>query len=72
MRLDKYLDCRSSLEAYLWTDNVILDDNSGFNLYVIPIIYHMITTLDNKIQGRLTNSLVEGVKKKVIEFLDDY
>ena len=32
----------------------------------------MITTLDNKIQGRLTNSLVEGVKKKVIEFLDDY
>jgi len=66
------LDCRSSLEAILWTDNVILDDNSGFNLYVVSIIYHMITTLDNKIQGRLTDGLVEGVKKRVIEFLDDY
>ena len=32
----------------------------------------MIITLDDKVQGRLTNGLVEEVKERVIEFLNDY
>ena len=72
MRLGKYLDCRPSLEAYPQIDNVILDDNLGLNLYIISTVYHIIVTLDNKIQERLNNSLAEEVKERVIRFLDDY
>jgi len=45
MGLDKYLDCRSSLEAYLWMDNLTLDDDFGLNLYVISTTYHIIVIL---------------------------
>jgi len=38
VRLGKYLGCRSSLEAYLWIGNMILDDNFGLNLYIMPIV----------------------------------
>jgi len=37
MRLDKYLSCRSSLEAYSWISNMILDDDLGLNLYVVAL-----------------------------------
>ena len=35
MSLDKYLDCRSSLEAYSWMGNVTLDNNLDLNLYIV-------------------------------------
>jgi len=32
MSLDKHLDCRSSLEAYLEMNNMTLNDNLGLNV----------------------------------------
>jgi len=33
--LGKYLRCESSLEAYSWMDNIILEDNLGLNLCIV-------------------------------------
>jgi len=40
--LDKYLDCRSNLEAYLWMNNVISDNNLDLNLYIVLTIYYVV------------------------------
>ena len=47
MRL-RYLDYKSSLEAYSQIDNVILDDDSDFNLYIVFIIYYIVIVLNIK------------------------
>jgi len=48
MRLGRYLGYGSSLEAYLWIDNIISDDNLGLNLYIIYTVYYKIITLDGQ------------------------
>ena len=48
IKLDKYLSCRSSLEAYPQIGNMILNNNLGLNLYVVLTIYYMIVILDQK------------------------
>jgi len=49
MRLDKYPGCRSSLEAYLWINNMISDNNLGLNLCIMPIVCYVVVILNNEI-----------------------
>ena len=49
MRLDKYPGCRSSLEAYLWINNMISDNNLGLNLCIMPIVCYIVVILNNEI-----------------------
>ena len=74
IRLGKYLEYGSSLEAYLWIDNMTLDDNLSLNLYIVPITCYVIIILDGQEEVRseflvrevLENSqliLVGGVKE---------
>ena len=51
-RLGKYLDCKSSLEAYLQIYNMILDNNLGLNLCVMLTVYYMVIISDNKVLKR--------------------
>jgi len=38
IKLDKYLEYRLSLETYLEISDIILEDNLGFNLYVVLML----------------------------------
>ena len=38
VRLDKYPDCKSSLEAYLWIDNMTSDNDLGLNLLLNDVM----------------------------------
>ena len=49
MRLGKI--SRSSLEAYLWIGNIILDNNLGLDLYIISTVYYMVVILDDEVSG---------------------
>jgi len=51
-RLDKYLGCKSSLEAYPQIYNMVLNNNLGLNLYVMLIINYIAIILDDKISRR--------------------
>ena len=42
MSLIKYLRYGLSLGAYLWIDNIILEDNLGLELFVVPTTCHMV------------------------------
>jgi len=39
--------CESSLEAFLWIDDLTLDDNLGLNLYVVPTTCHVVVISEN-------------------------
>ena len=47
-RVGKYLDYRSSLEAYLWISNMNLEDNLGLNLYTVLTTCYIVIILDNQ------------------------
>jgi len=49
VRLSKYLGCRSSLEAYPQISNMILDNDFGLNLCVVPTVCCMVIILNDKI-----------------------
>jgi len=51
-RLGKYLGYKSSLEAYPQIYNMILDNNLGLNLCIMPTIYYMVIISNNKISKR--------------------
>ena len=48
IRLSKYLEYRSSLEAFLWISNMILDDDLSLNLYVIPTTCYIVIILNRQ------------------------
>jgi len=50
VRLNKYLDCRLSLEAYLWIVDMILKYNLGLNLCVVPTICYIVIILDQRMR----------------------
>ena len=47
-----YLGCKSNLEAYPQTGNIILDDNLNLNLNIIPTICYMVIILHDKVSGK--------------------
>ena len=48
MKLGKYLGYGSSIKAYLWIDDVTLEDDLSLNLYIMPTIYHIVIILDGQ------------------------
>jgi len=67
MGLDKYLSCKSSLEAYLWISNMTLNNNLGLKLYVMLITYYMIIISGNQeLVRRSSNEVVKTVAKTVV------
>ena len=46
IKLDKYLDCESSLEAYSWIGDMTLDNNLHLNWYVMSTICYVVVILD--------------------------
>jgi len=65
----RYLDCRSSLEAYLWNGNMISDDNLGLNLYVVSTICHVVVTLDNEVLEDYLNSLSQRSEMMIFSWV---
>ncbi len=51
---------------------MILDNDLGPNLCIVPTVCYMVITLGNEVSRKLTNSLAREVREEVIEFLDDY
>ena len=51
VRLSKYLDCGSSLEAYPQIGNMIPDNNFGLNLYIVPTVCYVVIILNDKVLG---------------------
>ena len=45
----KYLGYRLSLIAYLQIYNMVLDDDLGLNLYIVPTVYYVVIISDDKI-----------------------
>jgi len=45
--LDKYLRCRSRLEAYIYIDDMMIKDNLGLNLYVVFATCFVVVILEN-------------------------
>ena len=48
VRLNKYLKYELSLKANLWMYNIILENNLGLNLYVMPITCYVIIISKNQ------------------------
>jgi len=48
MRLNKYLGCISSFEAYPQIGNMISDNDLSLNLFFVPTVYHVVTILNDK------------------------
>ena len=71
VRLNKYLECGSNLEAYLWINNVILKDNLNLNLCVIFITCYIVIILENQNLTR-KGFLVSLSQKSIGEFLVDF
>jgi len=48
MSLDKHLDCRSSLKAYLEMNNITLNDSLSLNLYIMSTACHIVIISENQ------------------------
>jgi len=60
IRLSKYLEYGSSLEAYLWIGNMTLDDNLSLNLCIVPITCYVVIISDGQEEVK-SKFLVKGV-----------
>ena len=68
VRLSKYLGCRSSLEAYLGIGDMILEDDLGLNLCIVPTTCHVAIILDG--WGEVRSEFLVGVWVKLSQFPD--